>query len=253
MEREIKSLIGMAGLFFSTSLFAMSLYDGWTFHPNIGLDVGAQKQAFETGFGEEHFREHYPQTNIYVGARIHEYFGVEVGYEHMYPLQKRQFYFDNTAVGGPNIPVLGSNLLAGSDGELYFSEAWMHGWHADLIGLWPLCKERTYLTINAGFARLQAKYETVFISNTLAATLPVRWQNDERYIARIGIGLRQMITGHFGVRVQGEWEDTSKLEATRSLDVGFNGVETPLLPTDNYTVKPKDSYSVSLGFFWEFI
>jgi hypothetical protein len=252
MEREIKSLICLSGIFFSTSLFAMSLYDGWTFRPNVGLDVGVQKQAFETGFGEEHFREHYPQTNLYIGARIHEYFGVEVGYEHMYSLQKRQYYY---GPNGQTTRVLGSNLLElnAVDGELYFSQAWQHGWHADLVGLWPVCKDRTFITVSAGVVRMQSHYETAFIASALGGTQPVDIKSDERYIARIGIGLRQMITDHFGLRVQALWEDTDKLEATAPLIFPFAGAQFPTQATDNYTVRPKDSYSVNVGFFWQFV
>lgn len=252
MEREIKSFICLSGIFFSTSLFAMSLYDGWTFRPNVGLDVGVQKQAFETGFGEEHFREHYPQTNLYVGARIHEYFGVEVGYEHMYPLQKRQYYYGPE---GQTTLVLGSNLFEVNliNGELYFSQVWQHGWHASLVGLWPVCKDRTFITVSVGVARMKSHYETVFVAPVLGSTQPVDLQSDERYIGRFSIGLRQMVTHNFGLRVQGIWEDTHKLEATAPLIFGFAGAEFPTQATDNYTVLPKDSYIVNVGFFWEFL
>lgn len=244
MDRAIKIFIVLLTFFAATASKAEWTLDDWGFKPNIGVDVGMQKQSFENGFGEEHFRRHYPNTNFYIGTKMFKYLGLELGYEHMYRLDEHRHYY-------PLQPVLGFFHPVGSnDDRVYFSHAHMKGLHASLEGYLPICKRtKTDLTATAGISWLKMYYDTLMVSNGFAATPPVTWESDTRAVPRLGIGIRQMITDNFGVRLQAIWEDTSKLEATTpvSQEQGLRSI--PTLPTDNYTVKPKDSYIFNLGFF----
>lgn len=250
--RTVSKLIVITGLMMSSSTFAFFNQD-WILQPQLGFDVNLRTQSFDRGFGKEHFAGHYPDTNFYVGAKLHQYIGLELGYEHMYPLQKTQYYFDTSTDGGAYIPVLGTSLLAGQDGELFFSKAKANGVYLDLIGLLPICKERTHLTASVGIAWMTMHYETVFTSPNQASTLPAYWHSGSQALARLGVGVRHLISDNFGVRLQAQWQNTAQLDAAVPLQVGFGGVLTPASAQDYYTAKPKNSFVVGLGFFLQLV
>lgn len=86
MERALRLPLLMAAFSFSAPLFAhLTIFDV-DVKPSLGFDVGTYSQPFEAGFGEEQFRKHYPDTQIYAAVKFFEYFGLEAGYEHMYSL-----------------------------------------------------------------------------------------------------------------------------------------------------------------------
>jgi hypothetical protein len=60
-----------------------------------------------------------------------------------------------------------------------------------------------------------------------------------------------MITYHFGARLQAIWEKTSRLNASIAVPIGQGGEAVPILPSDFYTVQPKNSRMIQLGFFFE--
>lgn len=246
MERGIKILIAFLTMSFATLTHAEWTWDDWGFKPNIGFDAGVRKQAFETGFGEGHFRKNYPYTNFYIGTKMFKYLGLELGYEHMYRLDERKYY-------GIDQPILGfGNNLALDEERLYFSHAYSKGWHASLEGYLPICpKTKTYLTATAGITWLKMYYDTLQISEINTVSAPSIWESDRRAVARVGLGIRQMITDYFGVRLQAIWEDTSKLEGTIPVAISQGGTGSPVTGADNYTARPKDGYIFNLGFFLE--
>jgi hypothetical protein len=252
MDRVTKTSVFLLSALFSTSPFAYAKMEGWGFKPNFGVDVSARHQGFEPGFGDEQFRHNYPGTNFYVGALIHKYLGIEGGYEHMYSLQKREFYNQiNT-----NATVLGfftDVAPPGIGNQLYFSEASTEGWHINLVGLWPIC-DNTALTASVGVAWSKMYLETVFVAEAAppGGTRPTRWHSDDRALARLTLGARHMFTHHFGMRLQGAWENTSKLESTIPVPVDLGGAALPSSTHDSYTVKPHNSYELGLGVFLQF-
>lgn len=222
----------------STSAFA--ILEEWEFKPMLGADIGMQNQRFDSGFGEEHFRKNYPATNFYLGTIFHKYLGMEVGYEHMYSQEKKQFY-----PGGA--PVLGFTGTLVGDDRLYFSDVFVDGWNVNLIGYWPVCpKTRTEIIGVLGVSWLKAHYDTVAVSTTIPAEAIANWESDTHSVFRAGLGLRQMLTDSFGMRLQAIWEDSSRLNASVLVpsSQGGNG-------TDIYTASPKDSYIFNLGFFFQ--
>lgn len=225
-----------------------NLLEDWEFTPIVGFDVNMRDQDFENDFGDGHFREHYPDTNFYIGTRFYKYLGLEAGYEHMYRQEQKQFYLEGVSVLGfqPTIP----------NQRFYLSDVTMDGWHLDLMGFWPICpKTKTELTATLGLAWLKMDYQTALFEDPANPANPiVDWDSDTRMLLRIGFALRQMITNNFGTRLQMMWERTSKLEATFAVPVGHGGATPPDVPTtlaDNYTASPRNSFIVGLGFFFE--
>lgn len=245
MERVQKITVGLLALMLSSTVYAdITDLDEWGIKPNIGIDIGLQNQSFSTGFGQEQFRETYPLSNIYIGAKFHPFFGMEIGYEHMYRQEKQQYF-------NSGVPVLGF-VAAVPNETLYFSDVTSSGWNFNLLGFWPICPcTGTSLTGSIGIAWREMHYSTVGVTDLNAAAPLATWDSDDRAMLRLGFGVNQMITKHFGSRLQILWEDTSKLDATFAVPVGQGGANPPLFLSDDYTAKPKDSWSVLVGFFFQ--
>jgi len=237
MERAALCAILLASLSTQVNAKVSNPLSKWNayLHPVAGLDVSAIDQSFEPSYGRDHFSKHYPSTNVYIGALIHRYVGIQLGYENLYRQQQIQHY---PISNGVTVPVLGFFDPALPDPMNYISNAFSNGWHLNLLGLLPIaCK--TQLTGSVGFGRLKMYYETVPLQNPItpdSAVSVVRWASDRRTVMQLGIGLRQMITARFGMRLDATWVETSKLGAS---------IVSPLDPDDpppmrNYIVKPKD-------------
>lgn len=240
MERVAAVIFGFISLVLSSTVFAG--YGSWGFKPNMGFDVNVRNQPFETSFGMEQFHNHYPDTNVYIGTKIHQYFGIVAGYEHMYRQEQKQYY-------DSGIPVLGALLVGGN--RFYLSDVSMHGWHFDLEGFYPICPRiKTELTATIGMAWLKMYYDTALFEDPANPANPVAyWTSDDRATIRFGFGIRQMITKHFGTRLQAIWENTEKLEGTTPVPFGHGGTLNPVSITDNYSTRPRNSFLVGLGFF----
>jgi len=246
MESVTIRIMGLISLLFSSVACAgFSDIDDWGIKPNLGIDAGVKGQPFDEAFGREHFRMHYPITNVYFGAKFHPLVGIEMGYEYMYRAQMRQFY-------NSGAPVLGFINPLVTDQRFHISDAYARGWNVNLLGFWPICpRTKTELMGSLGIAWLKMYYNTAAVLDGNPATPLAMWESDTRALFKVGLGVRQMITKHFGSRLQVFWEDTSKLDATFAVPTGQGGVAQPIVPANNYTVSPKDGYSVLLGFFFQ--
>lgn len=242
MERASKIAIGFMAFMLSTAAHA-TIWDQWEFKPYVGVDANLRNISFEPNFGGEHFRNDYPDTNFYLGTYMHKYLGLEGGYEHTYRQTKNQFYNQSQTV-------LGFTGNLGLGDQLYISDAQMDGWHINLLAFWPVLAS-TEITGTLGVAWLKMKLETTMIQGPdgTSAHRPTMWESDSRAVIRFGLGVRHMITEHFGTRLQWMWENTSQLEATIPVGIDNNGVLNPNILQNNYTVYPRNSQTIGLGFF----
>ena len=220
----------------------------WFFKPYIGGDLGAQRLEWEQGFGDFHFREHYPFMNLNLGVMLHPYIGVEMGYEHMFERQRKQYYTDT-------VPVLGfyGHVLTGLGEQSYLSEAHMNGFNLNLLLRYPVL-EKTELVALFGAAWNRLEVNTLMIQDGNAANRPLFWQSDRTAIARIALGVRHMITDNFGGRIMYLWENTSKLDARLypGADIVANqAVLTPGDPASSFHAQPKNSHTFMAGFFYQ--
>lgn len=251
MERVTKLALVLSALLFSSVTCAFFSFDNfnendWQFTPSIGIDVNGRHQRFEGGFGNEHFRRNYPDTNAFLAVRLHCYLGLEVGYEYMYRQQRNQYYPDD-------VPVLGFNPPLGEDGgpgqKLYFSNSHSNGWNLNLVGFWPICpRTGTDVTFILGVTWLKLYLDTVTTTEEFRISQITSFQSERRAELRLGLGLRQMLTKNFGARLQVLWEKTSNLNATAEVPFVLSS------PTANnlYRVEPKNSFLYGLGLFYEF-
>lgn len=248
MGRVKHTTLALTTLLFSN--FAAASYQDWDvgrvdIQPTVGIDVGLHHQRFQNQFGQDQFHENYPATNIYIGARLHRYFGVEAGYEHMYRLTDRQYYEAGK-------PVLGFTPPAGDISQrLYFADLSANGWNFNLQGFWPLCdKTGTELMASVGMNWAKVFYSVSAITDQNAASDYTKWQSSRKGEWRFGVGIRQMITKHFGSRLQVLWQESSRLNASAEVPSQLNGDNQGGVQA--YTVNPRGlGYVVNLGFFFQ--
>lgn len=250
MSKLLKTVT--AGLLLTVGTAASALESDWYFKPYVGGDVGVQNQDFETGFGDFHFKSSYPVTNLNVGVNLHQYIGIEAGYEHMYQRERVQYYAED---GSRNI--LGFAPLVPGNPRTYFSKVWSNGFTLSAILKYPIYKDTTevFATLGANWARNH--YETVMIQGAgNESTRPLFWKSDRHAIARIGAGIKHAITPNFGGRVMYVYEGTSKLDSAIFPGTDREGLllNVPAAPTSSahlHTVKPKGSHLVMAGLYYQ--
>ena len=244
MKKSALTALCLASLCLNSTSVAAFWIGDVALNPFIGFDAGVRHHNFDTDYGRELFRRNYPDTNFYIATQICEYWGLEVGYENSYRQNKNQFYFGND-------PTLG--FVPGADlNRLYLSDAFVNGWHLDLLGFWPICRKLgTELTGTIGVAWLKAHFQTTMIAEaignsegTLGST--AYWQSGSTTLLRGGIGIRQMLGCHLGARLQIIWENTSNMSAS---------VEVPELQAFSmpgiYQVNSNNTFVATLGFFFQ--
>jgi len=206
----------------------------WFFKPYIGADVGTQGMPFEPQFGEGHFKANSPYTNFNLGVWLHQYLGLEMGYARSYAQQHQQFYNSGDKV-------LGNINTIDVDDKLYFSEVGKKGWNLNVLGAYPIL-EKTTLLVSAGTAWSKMNFNTNFIKDDVVnrATFGA---SERKAVLRLGLGVRQMITENFGVRLMYHWENSNRLNTAVAPE--------PEFPQVFYKVKPKNSHLLYLGFFYQ--
>lgn len=204
------------------------------FHPLLGFDAQQRHMKFQDGFGDNLWKETYPQGNIYGGLRFGSYFGIVVGHEN----SKTRDQTVNLAVGER---FLGAQLVANT---AIRGSSDIKGTYAQLMGYYPLGfmdSTEVFLGIGAIHNKLRLEYQ--FLDG---AVLPdgtnSRSYSETDTHAKVEFGVQKIICNHFGLRVVGGWENTS----------AFDNLKPVESPPSTSNVNLKDTWTVGAGFFWLF-
>jgi len=224
---------------------AFAFIDGdFFFNPYVATEAAWRTLSWETGYGEDHFKEEFGNLNLIAGAQFHKYFAVEAGVQTTNRLQKQMHYPGDGNIGGG--PVLGFWPVDGlRDSVTHFAEAQVRGWHLNFLGLWPVPNLRdTTLYTSLGIAWMRFNVSTVPVIDGNAANFVSHWESSQDAIFRFGLGIKHMITNNFAARIFFNWENTSGLEGTALV----SGTD----PQGIYTAKMKSSALVGVGFYYQF-
>lgn len=217
---------------------------GFFLNPYVAAEAAWRDLSWETDLGDGHFRENFANVNLIAGAQFHNYFALEGGFQATDRRQQQSFYLGDGTVAAPALGFIDPGL----DSATHHADAELRGWHLNLVGLWPVLPDTTlYASVGAAWMRFYVS--TVPTTTTNTAQPVARWESNHKAMLRLGLGVKQMITDHFGARVFFNWENTNKLEG-RTLGQ-FVVTEVPTLDTEFYTAKTKNSYLVGLGFFYQ--
>lgn len=196
------------------------------FHPILGADLQHREMKFEDGFGDNLWKETYPQINLYAGLRFGTYFGLVVGHEN----SKTRSQTVNLAVGETllGVPVNATGAFNGTSD--------IKGTYAQLMGYLPI----SFLNSTELFLGVGAIHNRLHLERQVIEPVPgdVFVYDDSNTHAKIEVGVQKIICNHFGLRVVGGWENTNKFDNLQS-DISSSRV-----------AKLKDTWTVGAGFFW---
>lgn len=251
---KLKNIFLLSLLFVSVPFTSTqaSFLDDFYLNPYVAAEAAYRHFPWETQFGENHFREHFPNANFVFGVQVHDYIAVEGGYQTTDRRDMTQFYFAGNGVP-PQQAVLGFLARPGlEDPSMHISQAEVNGWHLNLVGLWPVLDRTTlYASLGAAWMRFYVNTVPVYNLANTAANPVRRWHSDRDTVFRFSLGVKQFITDHFGARVFFTYEGTSGMEGIIA-GHGFEaGVPAPDRATDFYKAESKGSFLFGLGFFYQ--
>ncbi len=201
------------------------------FHPVIGFDAQHRHMHFEEGFGDNLWKETYPQGNIYAGLRFGSYFGIMVGHENT----KTR---DQTVNISPTDTFLGQLPFAAATAIRGSSD--IKGTYAQIMGYLPISwfnlnSTELFLGIGAIHNKLRLEFQLLDGSDS-------RHYAESDTHAKVEFGVQKIICNHFGLRVVGGWENTSSFDDLKPVE----------FPDSISNVNLKDTWTIGAGFFWVF-
>lgn len=223
----------------------------WGLTPYVGVDAEFRRMDFQKGFGQNVIKRAAPQGNVYVGVRLNDYLGVEVGAEATERKTRTSTLKDGDILGGFTLP----NPNAPDRDEYGFNTtSQTKGLHANLVGFFPICDlYRLQLIGMVGFARLKTKTILTFTTLNGGAVGPILGAGNDistfkakKSVLRLGAGLQHMINCNWGIRGMVKWEASKKLKASYTNPVFDNGNPA------TFSLKPKNSFIYSVGAFYTF-
>ncbi len=198
------------------------------FHPLLGVDGQYRNMEFQEGFGDNLWKETYPQANIYGGLRFGSYFGLVVGHEN----SKTRDQTVNLAAGENflGVPLAATGALRGSSN--------IKGTYVQVMGYYPLSfMKSTEIFLGIGAIHNKLDLEIQPLNGD-----PIQNYHETDTHAKVEFGVQKIICNHFGLRVVGGWENTSAFE-------NLKPVQTPNTARN---VNLNDTWTVGAGFFWIF-
>jgi hypothetical protein len=217
-------------------LFSCKTYADWNLTPYVGVDMQYHTMDFKTGFGDNFFSHHQPQANIYFGTTLHNYFGIEAGFQST----NQQNTTATLITGDPN---LGTIIQDPNSLAKYNVTSYIRGSHLNVTGFLPLSVEYQIKLIGLiGVASLKAKFQRLNTSLVYFGVVQPTLSPDEfiqrKTVLRLGAGLEHFFVYDWGVRGTLIWENTGKIVAPTEFSPQF--------------VKPKNSFTYGLGAFVSF-
>lgn len=235
-SRFVGNVLLIGALISSTAV--MADYDWDCVTPYVGADIQWRHMEFKKNFGNKETARNYPQGNIYLGTRINDCFGVELGYESTTEKKRTvsQQFGDND---------FGAAVLRG-DSYTTQTKTSLRGFHLDLVGFLPICEEYCLELFGAvGIAPLQLKV-VEDVPTVLALPNPFLAQDRRtfkktKWVPRVNIGIQHMFCfcEQLGARATAGWEGTSAFKIT-SRESGLQ------------KARVKDSWILGIGLFYNF-
>jgi hypothetical protein len=228
--------------FASLQAYAFDCMDPINYYvqPYMGIDAQWRVTQPVRGFGQNLFKRHYLQGNLYIGAKICDYLGVELGYE-MTPTRTKTSTVgaDELSLGVPSDPP-----------EIHINKSRIQGGHLGLMGYYPVCnflgntlfRNPVELLGYVGVVRLTSYFQDVTVmrgGDPVDVRFNTRTYNDTRNLLRLGLGAQYTYCTS-GIRFMIGYEDTSQFRNVPSKEFAT---------TSSMRLKLKDSLFVSLGIF----
>lgn len=188
--------------------------------PYAGVDAQWRITQPVTGYGSNLFKRHYLQGNVFLGFKICDYLGFELGYE-ITPTRTK-----TTALGAGD-PALG---IPGSPPEYHINKSRMHGWNIGVMGYYPVCnflgnalfRNPIELLAYVGQQRMTIYFQDVTaIRNGAAVDIRANTRTFDvtKSILRVGLGAQYTYCTS-GIRFMIGYETTNQFKNLVSKEMG---------------------------------
>lgn len=230
----ISCLGAISCLSLSSPLFATGVH--WQLAPYAGMDAQVRHMKWASGFGDNIFRNDYPQGNVYAGLKLHNYLGIELGYE-LTAMHNRQVAL------GANNQIFGQAIV--NPPNFWSSKFQIKGWHAGVLGFFPiLCKEyKLELIAGVGISRTKIFHSAFLISDAVNLLNPLgsfTTFTASKSLAKLSFGAQHMFSECYGLRFLLGWLNTNR----------FGRIVSRESPRESVDVN--SSWQYGLGLFVKF-
>lgn len=217
----------------------------WKFRPYMGADAQIRRTFFVRDYGTNLFKKHTPQANLFLGTKIHEYLGFELGYMPALAAHRNTTFESPTSLPGMEQPIIQGERL------MYTTTSRIGGINANLMFFVPVNEKNNFI-IGLGVARLRAYFKIIQTGNHQDNPLPPNELAGERpefvrkrCVAQAKVGMQHMLTQNMGLRALVGWENTRKFKPfyPKALLGGLG---------DDYQLKLRNSLNFGLGITWYF-
>ncbi len=198
--------------------------------PYLGVDAKWNRMGVNSTTNGNVVQKNYPQGNFFGGFQFNEWSAVELGYE----TTTNRSRSATTIVGGNFFGDINEILPVQSNTKTRIS-----GFHVDLVGLYPVSQEQCFNLIGSiGIAQLQIKSSLNFSYPPSTQVISLQFSK-RKIVPRVTLGIQKLLNETFGVRAMLGWEGTA----------GFRNIYAV---NSTLFMKPKDSFSIGVGFLYKF-
>ena len=232
----MKYLIGLLLLIPSLAFgWCETEFCGFTFSPYLGLDHQWRKGHYHSEKGQNLFKMDYPQGNVFLGARFHDNFSVEVGYQFT-PMRTRTAYVSS---GERILGVLPANAP-----ERHITKSKITGWNIGLLAHYPIFDVREHPVEILGYVgrvALRTYHQDILLQDKngpLDFMINTRTFIKRKTVWKFGAGA-QYIFKAVGIRGMVGFEDTNK----------FRDLKPDESKIGKRRLSLKDTTLISIGMF----
>ena len=223
--------------------FALESAD-FDFSSNAGLDAQWRSMPLQKGAGDNVIKKGYHQGAAYLGLRLNDLFGLELGYQKSLTANRKTVFTNPTS----NYFSSTADLVL-PDSLLSYGTASIKGPYVGLLALLPISDEyRLKLIASAGMARLQANLQSnmYIVQRNIPGFDFSLGFSKTAWVPKLSLGLQHMINDHWGVRTMVGWEKTSKFKRMQGTYLD-NGAQSSA-----YFASLKNSTTAGVGIFYKF-
>lgn len=181
------------------------------FKTYFGAEAQVRHMQFERDHGGNIFKKHFPQANIFLGTKLNEYVGVELGYETSINTARRVNL-------SPGKYEMGGDPTARNNFQVNHGKAKISGPNINILGYIKFQSLPNFeLFQSIGISRLRVKLISLPIACRAGLGGPELKRSflSEKFIVRAGGGAQFTVEENFKIRGSLMWENTDKFKRVK--------------------------------------
>ena len=230
----------------------------WQIEPYVGADAAIRNMRYKDE-PTHPFQEHLNTFQPFVGLRLHQYFGIEAGYQQSQKGTKQRFFNENEKpmlFGGQALSVI-DNVPNPYSLDMRTTNT-VRGWNVGFLGFYPIIKDKTELFGKIGYSNINLDTEynlSIFDSNQQVVN-DYGHLHDSTGMLNIGAGIKHAFSRQVGGRFVVNYDRTGRLHLdsrTKLIDkylgMAAVGAIDPLRGS-GISIRPHNSWSAGVGLYY---